>query len=210
MGQAVPRAVKYVSVYLSIVLTAMLSTASSAALYMYQAPDGSWMFSDYAVRGGEYKLVRKADSRRGIVAAARGGNAAYRGDPSAYDRLIRQMGRVYGVDAALIKAVMHVESAFNPYATSRKGALGLMQLMPTTAQRYGAREAYDPVQNVRAAVKYLKDLIERYNNKTRLVLAAYNAGETAVEQYDGVPPYQETRRYISKVLKYKRRYAAEF
>jgi soluble lytic murein transglycosylase-like protein len=105
---------------------------------------------------------------------------------------------------------MHAESAFNPYATSRKGASGLMQLMPTTAARYGARDIYDPVQNVRAAVKYLKDLIERYNNKTLLVLAAYNAGETAVAQYKGVPPYQETRRYIKKVLKYKRRYAVTF
>lgn len=210
MGRAVQQTVRYVFLVLALFFTSVLSVAANAALYVYQAPNGSWMYSDHAVRGSEYKLVRKTADLRGVATAARAGNAAYRGDPSSYDRLIRKMARAYGVDAALIKAVMHAESAFNPYATSRKGASGLMQLMPTTATRYGARDIYDPVQNVRAAVKYLKDLIERYNNKTLLVLAAYNAGETAVAQYKGVPPYQETRRYIKKVLRFKRHYAVKF
>jgi soluble lytic murein transglycosylase-like protein len=129
-------------------------------------------------------------------------------DPNAYDRLIRRMAGRHKVDAALVKAVMHVESAFNPHAVSHKGAQGLMQVMPETGQRYGAEDLFDPVQNVEAAVLYLKDLQKMFKNNTRLVLAAYNAGENAVLRYRGIPPYRETRGYVRKVLGMHRQYAA--
>jgi soluble lytic murein transglycosylase-like protein len=154
--------------------------------------------------------VRKANQARGAAVPARQNMADFRGDPAAYDRLIRRMARAYNVDPALIKAVMHAESAFNPYATSHKGASGLMQLMPATAARYGVHDIYDPVQNVRAAVQYLKDLMARFGNKISLAVAAYNAGENAVEQHKGVPPYKETRTYVRRVMHFKRRYSHKF
>jgi Transglycosylase SLT domain len=128
------------------------------------------------------------------------------GNPNTYDELIVRAARSYQVDPSLIKAVMHVESAFNPRATSHAGARGLMQLVPDTAQRYGVRNIYDPEENVYAAVRYIRDLMDRFNNNVRLVLAAYNAGESAVIEYRGVPPYVETRAFVQRVLYYMRYY----
>jgi soluble lytic murein transglycosylase-like protein len=178
------------------------------SVYAYRGSDGTWLFSDYALKNRSYQLVRKKDNARG--AAARSQAPFYHGDPSAYDRVIRKMAHTYNVDPALIKAVMHAESSFNPHATSRKGASGLMQLMPSTAQQYGAYDPYDPVQNIQAAVRYLSELMERYDNDMTLVLAAYNAGENAVDRHKGVPPYTETRSYVTKVLRFKKRYTKEF
>lgn len=178
------------------------------SVYAYRASDGSWLFSDHALKTRNYQLVRKKDSARG--AAARKQAPFYGGDPSAYDRLIRKMARTYNVDPALIKAVMHAESSFNPQATSHKGASGLMQLMPSTAQQYGAYDPYDPVQNIQAAAHYLSDLMQRYDNDMTLVLAAYNAGENAVDRHKGIPPYTETQSYVNKVLRFKNYYMKEF
>jgi soluble lytic murein transglycosylase-like protein len=168
------------------------------------------MLTDHVVKSSEYRLLRKTANVRGAAAIVQRGKRFDRGNPSAYDRLIQQTARAYGVDAALVKAVMHAESAFNPYATSRKGASGLMQLMPATAERYGVDDIYDPVQNVRAGVHYLKELMHLFDNKYHLVVAAYNAGENAVKEYKGVPPYTETRNYVKKVLRFKRRYSKTF
>jgi soluble lytic murein transglycosylase-like protein len=195
-------------VALALVLVASDSMAANSAVYAYRGADGSWMYTDYALKNHKYQLVRKKSNPRGVAARANG--PFYRGNPSAYDRLIRKMARLYNIDAALIKAVMHAESAFNPHATSHKGATGLMQLMPSTARQYGVYDLYDPVQNVQAAVRYLSDLMERYRENTTLVLAAYNAGETAVDQHKGVPPYKETQNYVRKVLRFKKQYAKEF
>lgn len=185
------------------------ASGAQAAVYAYRAADGTWAFSDHRLSDRQYQLVRRSDTP-----VSRPPGVAYRtlrrGDPGAYDPLITRMARAFGIEPALIKAVMHVESAFDRYATSHKGASGLMQLMPATAEQYGVRDIYDPVQNVRAGVNYLRDLMERFNNNMTLVLAAYNAGETAVTQHRGVPPYHETRRYVTRVLHYRQRYASEF
>ena len=98
-----------------------------------------------------------------------------------------------------MRAVIQAESAFNPMARSVKGAIGLMQLMPATAIAYGVTNAYDPVQNIRAGVAYLRSLLERYSQNEELALAAYNAGPTAVAKYGAVPPYRETRSYVAKI-----------
>ena len=98
-----------------------------------------------------------------------------------------------------MRAVIQAESAFNPMARSIKGAMGLMQLMPATAIAYGVTNAYDPVQNIRAGVAYLRSLLERYSQNEELALAAYNAGPTAVAKYGAVPPYRETRNYVAKI-----------
>src|SRR5262245_48126926 len=119
-----------------------------------------------------------------------------------YDDLIQEHSRQNGVRPDLVRAVMQVESAFNPFARSIKGALGLMQLMPATIQQYGVKNPFDPGDNVRAGVAYLRELLDRYENNEELALAAYNAGPKAVDKHgQTVPPYRETRQYVSQIGK---------
>jgi Zn-finger nucleic acid-binding protein len=122
------------------------------------------------------------------------------------DSLIRQNGNKYGVDPYLIFLVMEQESHFNTHALSPKGARGLMQLMPGTAARFGVRRAHDPAQNISGGTRYLRELLNRFNNRVDLVLASYNAGEGAVAKFGNkVPPYKETRNYVKKIsYRYKR------
>jgi soluble lytic murein transglycosylase-like protein len=119
---------------------------------------------------------------------------------TAYDSIIAAEAKRYNVDAALVSALIRAESNFDPRAVSRKGARGLMQLMPATARRLDVRRPFDPVSNVRGGVRYLRELLERFDNRPELVLAAYNAGEGAVENYGGVPPYRETVGYVKRIL----------
>jgi soluble lytic murein transglycosylase-like protein len=118
----------------------------------------------------------------------------------AYDDLISEHSRTQGVRPALVRAVMQVESGFNPSALSPKGAMGLMQLMPATARQYGVRNAFNPTENVRAGVAYLRELLDRYKDNEELALAAYNAGPGAVDKHgQTVPPYRETRSYVARI-----------
>jgi soluble lytic murein transglycosylase-like protein len=116
-----------------------------------------------------------------------------------YRELIERASVMHGVDARLVRAVIQVESAYQSRARSPKGAMGLMQLMPETARRYAVRNPFDPAANVEAGTRYLKSLLDRF--PLNLALAAYNAGEAAVERFGGVPPYPETRAYVGRVLK---------
>jgi soluble lytic murein transglycosylase-like protein len=120
-------------------------------------------------------------------------------DRDGADKLVREAAERHKVDPALVRAVIETESNWNPAAKSRKGAMGLMQLIPTTAMRFGVNDAYNPGQNVDAGVKYLKVLLERYRGNLDLALAAYNAGEGAVDRAGGVPTYRETQNYVRKV-----------
>lgn len=130
------------------------------------------------------------------------------GDSSRFDDLVRQASARFEVDPALVKAVIRAESAFDPGATSPKGAMGLMQLMPETARLYGVRNAYDPIQNVHGGVRHLRNLIERYEGALDLVLAAYNAGTKPVDEAGGIPPYPETREYVRRVRLFHAHYRA--
>ena len=120
--------------------------------------------------------------------------------PSLYDEVIERAASTFAVDPKLVKSVMLIESAFDPRAVSRKGARGLMQLMPETAARWGVRNSFDPAENVSGGAKCLAYLIGLYGGDTTRALAAYNAGESAVARYGGVPPFEETRLYVRKGL----------
>lgn len=119
--------------------------------------------------------------------------------PDRLDRIVREAAERHQVDPALVKAVISTESGWNPQAVSRKGAVGLMQLIPETAQRYGGGNLYDPATNVEAGTTYLKALLDRYNGDIDKSLAAYNAGEHLVDRTGGIPAIPETRRYVQKV-----------
>ena len=132
--------------------------------------------------------------------------AAARLTPATMAELIQAFATEHDLDPALIEAVIQVESNFNRKAVSRKGAQGLMQLMPSTIWRLSVGDAYDPHENIGAGVRYLRQLLDQFQGDLTLALAAYNAGENAVLRYKGVPPYQETRDYVAKVLSlYQRR-----
>ena len=126
-----------------------------------------------------------------------------------YDTLIAEAAANDDVPAALVKAVIAAESAFDSQAVSRKGAQGLMQLMPDTAASVGVDNPFEPAQNVRGGTTYLRAMIDRYGDLGR-ALAAYNAGPSAVDRYGGIPPYRETRAYVDRVLTYYRRYHGDF
>ncbi len=125
---------------------------------------------------------------------------------AAYATEIRTAATQHGVDEAIVRAIIHAESSFNPNARSRVGAQGLMQLMPPTARRFGVSNAYDPAQNIHGGVQYLAWLLKRYKGDLTLAAAGYNAGEGAVDKYKGVPPYSETRRYVERVRVLAERY----
>ncbi len=118
---------------------------------------------------------------------------------ASYHAEIAAAARQHGVDEAIVRAIIHAESAFNPNALSRVGAQGLMQLMPATARRFGVTNSFDATQNIGGGVKYLAWLLKRFNGNLTLAAAGYNAGEGAVDKYKGVPPYNETRRYVERV-----------
>ncbi|PPU07581.1 lytic transglycosylase domain-containing protein [Xanthomonas arboricola] len=124
---------------------------------------------------------------------------AIRLNTDAYQQEITAAAREFGVEEAIVRAIIHAESAYNPLALSRAGAQGLMQLMPGTARRFGVSDAYDATQNIRGGVQYLSWLLKRFNGDLTLAAAGYNAGEGAVDRYGGVPPYSETQRYVQRV-----------
>ena len=117
-----------------------------------------------------------------------------------YGEIITSIARTHGVDPLLVRALIHVESGDQPTAKSHKGAMGLMQLMPSTARLYNVRNPYDPKANIAAGVKHLKSLLDRMGGAVELALAAYNAGEGAVKKFNGIPPYRETRDYVTRIL----------
>ena len=132
--------------------------------------------------------------------------ATIRLNTEAYRQEIADAARDFGVDEAVVRAIIHAESAYNPNAISRVGAQGLMQLMPATARRFGVANVFDIGQNIRGGVQYLAWLLRRFDGNLTLAAAGYNAGEGAVDRYRGVPPYDETQRYVQRVATLAQRY----
>lgn len=127
--------------------------------------------------------------------------------PAKYNRFIEEVAINNGVPPALVKAVIHAESGFDPNAVSSRGAIGLMQVMPRTADMLGISDPYHPLDNIQAGVKYLRDMLDMFDGNEMLAVAAYNAGPRKVKKYGGVPPYKETRTYVRRVFAYYRSYS---
>ncbi len=193
-----------------MVLTTLWGGSARADLYAYTDSNGILNITNMPSPDPRYKLLRKEANGRtwgnalGVIKKT-GTRHPYR-KSVGLDNIVRQAAQANKVDAALVHAVIHAESGFNPHAVSPKGASGLMQLMPATARRYGVQDIFDPQQNVGAGVRYLKDLLKMFDNNPNLALAAYNAGENSVIRFGGIPPYPETTQYVSKVLTLHTRY----
>ena len=127
-------------------------------------------------------------------------------NPAEFEQLIKTCSEKYGVNASLVKAVIHAESGYNPNAVSSKGASGLMQLMPSTAKSLKVADRFNPKDNVEGGVKYLRFLLDTFRGDVSLAVAAYNAGLNKVAKYGGIPPYNETRTYVNRVLSYMKSY----
>lgn len=170
-------------------------------IYRYIDADGVVHFTNTPTADG-YTLYLKEKKVYRILARSRN----FKAGSDAYDKIILKAAEAFGVDHALIKAVIHAESSFNPNAVSRKGARGLMQIMPQNDASLDISNPFDPSQNIMGGTRYLKRMLVRYNEKLALALAAYNAGPSAVDKYDNIPPYEETQTYIQRVMSLYSRY----
>ena len=187
------------AVLLAIALLPAAVAAAHGRIYSFVDDAGVRHFTDVP-DDRRYRLFRLHLTGRSESGAAY--DPAVLARASRYDPVIDRAAAAASVEPALLRAVIVVESGFNSRAVSKKGAIGLMQLMPGTAQRYGASDPFDPRQNVHAGAHYLRHLLDRFGQNLKLALAAYNAGEDAVERNGWhVPPYDETQAYVPKVLK---------
>lgn len=194
----------------ALLLALPLVNHAQADIYAFRDADGTMHFSNVP-QDRRYTLVLRtpkeslsgetASVDRSTPASGRQGPTFDPQQRARLSGLINDTARTLNMDAALLHAIIAVESGYNPRAVSPKGAIGLMQLMPDTARRYGAADPYDPEQNVRAGAQYLRDLMSRFGNDLKLTLAAYNAGEQAVARYgNSIPPYRETLNYVPRVM----------
>ena len=190
-------------------LVLLISGTAQASVYVYVTPDGSTLITDKRLSKKGYRLKKSYKTK-----PYRSGNtqAPYFAKPirSQYDALIVNTALKYDLEPSFIKAVVHVESAFDHLAVSKAGAMGLMQLMPATAASYQlTSNTFNPSNNIEAGVQHMKDLMDRYNRNMKLSLAAYNAGAGAVRKYNGIPPYEETQNYVKKVMRLYKLYKKE-
>ncbi|MEE4608434.1 MAG: lytic transglycosylase domain-containing protein [Desulfobacteraceae bacterium] len=179
-----------------LLLAAVIMIAPAAGLadiYRYIDRNGVMHFTN-APTSGKYKIYLREPRPARLTP----------GPPNRYDAIIAEAAQRHGVPQALIKAVIKAESDFDPQAVSGRGALGLMQIMPANLEVLAVADPFNPHENIMGGVRYLREMLERFNQNLQLALAAYNAGPGAVEQYRTIPPFPETQRYIQKVLHYYR------
>ena len=180
---------------LALTATLLAPLSAYAQIYAWRDVNGMLVLSDRKLNDGA--LTYAVPDAPGIRATTPLAGAAYR---EQFEPLVQEHARRHSLRPELVRAVIQVESGFNPRARSPRGAMGLMQLMPATARQLGVRDAYNPADNIRAGCAYLRRLIDRYDGNEELGLAAYNAGAEAVDRHGKkIPPYQETRDYVKKV-----------
>ena len=201
-------AVRLLAAALALSALALLPGEASADIFSYTDAEGVIHFSNKPQRDSRSKLVIKSPDRK-----RQGGASIAPSDTSSerftrYNEWIRQAAILYQIPEELIRAVMKCESDYDPRAISPTGAQGLMQLMPETALRMQVRDAFDPRENIFGGTRYLRVLANMFNGDLELTIAGYNAGEAAVVRYAGIPPYEETQGYVTRVLTYYRRYRA--
>jgi soluble lytic murein transglycosylase-like protein len=197
------------SLAIAALAVAAFARPAAADIYMFKDDRGVVHFTNIPNGDKRFQLLRKEE---GTSPAARVAGTPQYAMPSAeairkYSPMIESASRTHGVDVALVHAVISAESGYNPVAVSRAGARGLMQLMPDTAKRYGVQNIQDPMENINAGVRYLRDLLTLFNGNLELAIAAYNAGENAVIRYGNrIPPYAETAQYVPKVIGFYRKF----
>ena len=188
------------SAFVCILAVMVLPGYARADIFAFTDPSGVTHFSNVP-SDARFKLLIATPSET-VAAAAPGKAVNWLARSAQYDHVIAGAAKANTVQAALVRAVIVVESGFNPRAVSKRGAVGLMQLLPATARRYGVKDLYDPEQNIRAGTRYLSDLLARFDSNLELALAAYNAGEEAVERYGRrIPPFAETLNYVPSVMR---------
>jgi len=185
-----------------LVAAAYVASPTYGDIYKYEDPEGVLHFTDAPTDKRFKVFMRDIKKDRKLRTSFRLANCGRK--PEEFEPIIDKYARQYGVDKSLVKAVIQAESGYNPNAVSRVGAQGLMQLMPKTAQDLKVTDCFNPSENIRGGVRYLRFLLDTFKGDVTLALAAYNAGMARVAQYGGVPPYEETRNYVAKVLSYQK------
>lgn len=203
--------------FLTLALPAILLFATfriysaCADIYAYTGDDGRVYLSNVP-ENRQYRVLvpERVEPVREAPVAAASKLSPRQVKRDKYDKMIREVAHTYGLDSALLHAVVTVESSYNPNAVSNKGASGLMQLMPGTAKRYGVENVLDPLQNLQGGAQYLRDMMQLFNGDMSLAIAAYNAGEAAVVRHSKrIPPYPETMKYVPKVMGFYQEYRTE-
>lgn len=179
---------------MAVTAAILTADAAGAEVYRLKAPDGTIHFTNAPTDPQYRRLGVSTGSEAGWLRLPQG-------DTRRYLNEIIEASNRYGVPDRLVTAVIRAESGFNARAVSRKGARGLMQLMPATASNLGVRNSFDPRENIHGGVRHLRGLIDRFPGNLPLAIAAYNAGEKAVLTYGGIPPYPETQEYVAKVMR---------
>ena len=180
-----------------VVVGALLGALTAhAEILVMQGPNGRLLITNLGTRSGYHVIARH---REFYGSSGLGLRAAVGGDPARFEDAVREAAVRYALEASLVKAVIRAESNFDPTAISPKGAMGLMQLMPDTARMHQVRDAFDPTQNITGGARHLRYLMDRYEGKLDLVLAAYNAGTKPVDDAHGIPRIAETQEYVRRV-----------
>lgn len=185
----------WTTVALIVGLTFFVIPVAVADIYVYIDHEGTLHFTNTPT-SNQYKVYMRETFQKPTAIF----------QMTSYDDVISEAARRHGLSSSLIKALIHVESYFNPKAVSKKGAIGLMQIMPENLQALNISDPFDPWENIMGGASYLKAMLERFGGELPLALAAYNAGPTVVEHYHDIPPYPETVAYVEKVMRFFRHY----